>query len=264
MKIQGQIEPLEGLAALDAELKDSNEQLSRERESLDKKKQTSSELEAKLARDRQSIAEMEKLRNELMQELRQMSNQIEKSREKLARCRTEREANAAQREVEELRKLYRDREIEVEKLNALLDSGRGEVDNDREGARRASWASSARQRATPTRLLGEVGAKARGQGDVAQGVVAQVSAATLPALRAGPQAQGHARSRYTHDGTCSECHMRMPPMLFQQLLRSEDFEQCPSCAPHPLLSRPLSRPPVARPELGGAGRADLDRGSATR
>jgi predicted nucleic acid-binding Zn-ribbon protein len=34
----------------------------------------------------------------------------------------------------------------------------------------------------------------------------------------------------TIDGTCLACHMRLPPMLFQKLLRGEVFEQCPSCA----------------------------------
>jgi len=33
----------------------------------------------------------------------------------------------------------------------------------------------------------------------------------------------------TTDGTCSVCHMRLPPMLFQELTRENKFEQCPSC-----------------------------------
>jgi len=62
-----------------------------------------------------------------MGEVRQMSIQVERSREKLSRCRTEREANAAQREIEELRKLYRDREIEVEKLDGFLEQARTDM-----------------------------------------------------------------------------------------------------------------------------------------
>ena len=33
----------------------------------------------------------------------------------------------------------------------------------------------------------------------------------------------------TTDGTCSVCHMRLPPMLFQELTRENKLEQCPSC-----------------------------------
>jgi hypothetical protein len=61
---------------------------------------------------------MDKTRGELIQDVRNMSQQLEHSREKLSRSRTERESNAAQRELEELRKLVRDREDEIGKLTA--------------------------------------------------------------------------------------------------------------------------------------------------
>jgi len=34
----------------------------------------------------------------------------------------------------------------------------------------------------------------------------------------------------TIDGTCLACHMRLPPMLFQKLMRGDALDQCPSCA----------------------------------
>jgi len=57
----------------------------------------------------------------------------------------------------------------------------------------------------------------------------------------------------TTDGTCSACHMRLQPMLFQDLTRGNDFGQCPSCKP---ASSTIARPPrrtalLERPELGG-------------
>ena len=64
------------------------------------------ELEGRIAASRASVEQMERTRGELIQEARQISVQMERSREKLSRCRTEREANAAQREIEELRKIY--------------------------------------------------------------------------------------------------------------------------------------------------------------
>jgi len=114
MKLE--IEALESLAVLDAELRDLSEQHTQEEKILTDKKAQAKSLEERLSRGKQSIDEMEKTRGDLVGELRQMGMQVERSREKLSRCRTEREANAAQREVEELRKLYRDREIELEKL----------------------------------------------------------------------------------------------------------------------------------------------------
>ena len=128
MNMQVQIEALERLSVLDAELTLLHEELARERQALHDKKKYLEELDQKLGRARGSISEMERLRGDLIQETRQMSVQIEKSREKLSRCRTEREANAAQHEVEELRKLYRDREIEIDKLGVLVDQVCGEVE----------------------------------------------------------------------------------------------------------------------------------------
>ena len=47
---------------------------------------------------------------------------------------------------------------------------------------------------------------------------------------------------WTRDGTCSACNIRLQPMLFQKLLRAEEFGQCPSC------NRILYFKPEARPE----------------
>jgi predicted nucleic acid-binding Zn-ribbon protein len=34
---------------------------------------------------------------------------------------------------------------------------------------------------------------------------------------------------HTHDGVCAGCHIAVPPMMFQKMLRREEFEQCPNC-----------------------------------
>ena len=127
MTIQAQIDNLENLAALDVELKELRDAVNQERQGLDAKRATLASLEERLARSQKNSGDMDKMRGDLMGEVRQMSIQVERSREKLSRCRTEREANAAQREIEELRKLYRDREIEVEKLDGFLEQARADM-----------------------------------------------------------------------------------------------------------------------------------------
>jgi predicted nucleic acid-binding Zn-ribbon protein len=227
VKLQSEIDALERLSALDAEIKDLQDELSRERESLSKKRQSLQELEAKLERDRQSVEEMERMRNELMLELRQMSNQIERSREKLSRCRTEREANAAQREVEELRKLFRDREIEIERLNGLAEQARQGIETtttERDGI--ASELGET-EGATTTRL-GDVESSATAKEVARKEIVAQVTPQLYRRYELVRKRRGSAIASTT-DGTCSECHMRLPPMLYQQLRRGESFDQCPSC-----------------------------------
>lgn len=227
MTIQAQIEVLESLAAIDAELKELSDTLSQEREALDGKKSHLTELDGRLSRGEKSIEEMERTRNDLHAEVRQMGAQIEKSREKLSRCRTEREANAVQRELEELRKLYRDREVEIEKLDALIDQARAEV------------AQVSAERET---LAGELGAI---EGDVASrlgdteqrlaektaqrdGLVSKIQPALYRRYELVRKRRGTAIA-WTQDGTCSACHMRLQPMLFQKLTRGDELGQCPSC-----------------------------------
>jgi predicted nucleic acid-binding Zn-ribbon protein len=225
--IQAQIEVLEALAAVDAELKDLNDALTTERDGLRSKQSQLSSLDERFERGRKSVEEMEKTRNDFMTELRQMGQQVERSREKLSRCRTEREANAAQRELEELRKLLRDREQEIEKIEGLLTQARDE---------------SSKLSGERAELSGELGAS---QGDTLSRLeLAEREVAEKTAVRDGlaKKVEGALFRRYemirkrkgtaiahTTKGTCSACHMQLPPMLFQQLLRSESFTQCPSC-----------------------------------
>jgi predicted nucleic acid-binding Zn-ribbon protein len=225
--IQAQIEVLEALAAVDAELKELNDALTQERAALQGKQSSLSSLDERFERGKKSVEEMERMRNDLMGELRQMGMQVERSREKLSRCRTEREANAAQRELEELRKLYRDREQEVEKLETLIGNARQE---------------SAQLSAERAKLSGELGAT---QGDTmgrlaeSEQVVAEktrerealVKRVDVPLYRRYEMIRKRKGTAIAHTstGTCSACHMQLQPMLFQKLLRGTEFGQCPSC-----------------------------------
>ncbi len=227
MTILAQIEVLEALAAVDAELKELNDALTVEREGLHSKQSLLSSLDERFERGKKSVEEMEKMRNDLVGELRQMGLQVERSREKLSRCRTEREANAAQRELEELRKLYRDREQEIEKIEGLIGQARDE----------AGKLSSERER-----LSGELGASEgdiRGRLSVSEqaleektavrnGLVQRVEPALYRRYEMIRKRKGTAIA-HTYNGTCSACHMQLQPMLFQKLLRSDAFMQCPSC-----------------------------------
>lgn len=227
MTIQGQIENLENLAALDVELKELRDAVKQERQGLDAKRSTLASLEERLARSQKNSGDMDKLRGDLMGEVRQMSIQVERSREKLSRCRTEREANAAQREIEELRKLYRDREIEVEKLDGFLEQARVDMAQV-SGERDALLAELAAVEGDTVGRLAQGDAAVAEKEAIRAGLVANVPPSLYRRYEMIRGRRGTAIS-YTTDGTCSACHMRLPPMLFQGLTRENKFEQCPSC-----------------------------------
>jgi hypothetical protein len=218
---------LERLAALDAELASLAEQLAAERDSFDGKKTQLSELEANLKVTTGSIQEMEKARGDLIQEVRQMSLQIDRSREKMSRVRTEREANAAQRELEELRKLFRDREIEIEKLAGFIEQAKAAADTtttERDALLQEVGASES----DVTSHLGEVQSQMNDKQKNRQSLTEKLPPVLFRRYEMIRKRLGTAICS-TADGTCSECHMMLPPMMYQTLMRGQEFGQCPSC-----------------------------------
>lgn len=227
MNIEPQIAALEQLAVIDEELSKLDEELETERLALGEKRGHLEGLEQKLDSTEGSLREMERLRSELMAEARQMSLQMERSREKLGRSRTEREVNAAQREVEELRKLYKDREIEIQKLASLMDQARAESDAIQEQRESVSTDLGASAGDAETKM-GQLEIKAREARAKREGFVKQVPPVLYRRYEMIRKRRGSGLC-YTTAGTCSACHISLSPMLFQQLRRGEGFDQCPSC-----------------------------------
>jgi hypothetical protein len=227
LSIPEQIRALERLAQIDAELKGLQEQLAQERSTLDGLRSGIAKLDEKLAANRSAIATMERTRGELVQDVRNMTQQLEHSREKLLRSRTERESNAAQRELEELRKLVRDREDEIGKLATESESQRQQLE--------ATEADHGKLVAELSAREGDINLKVGEVSTKEQEKQAERAAAlkTLPAqlyrrydmIR---QKRGTAISQ-TSDGTCNACHMALPPQVFHRLRREPLLEQCPSC-----------------------------------
>ncbi len=187
---------------------------------------------------------MDKTRNELVSELRQMTQQIDRSREKLQRSRNERESNAAQREVEELRKLHRDREEDLERLNHAADAARGAID-DAEKKRSALSGELTGSADGITSSMGELEAeKASRSADRAR-VVARIPVVLYRRYESIRTRRPVAIAK-THDGTCLGCHLSVPPMMFQKMRRQEEFEQCPNCR-RILYYVPLDASPASGP-----------------
>lgn len=228
MSIPDQIRALEELAAIDAGLKTLDDQLTQERSTLEGLKASLKRLDDKLAVDRAQLATLEKLRNEHVGEVRTLMNQVEHSRDKMNRSRNERETNAAQRELEELRKLMRDREQEAgkvttegEALKQQIDTTDGEAATIREQLGSTEGSANARIAEVETNRNLEAQRREEAQKKLPPALYRKYE--TLRAKRGTGIAQ-------TTDGTCKACHMALPPQLFHRLRREPLLEQCPSCA----------------------------------
>ena len=226
MNLRAQIEALETLATLDASLSKLEAELQREGDVLSDKKSQIKKLEERFESTRVSVRDMDKTRGELMQDARHMSVQMERSREKLARCRTERELNATQREIEELRKLYRDRELEIEKINGLAEQARSEMDGA--NSERESLVGDLAKDHQVTNRLESLEKEVSLERERRKELVKVVPPVLYRRYEMVRKRRGSAVA-FTFQGTCSACHISLSPMMFQRMRRGEDFDQCPSC-----------------------------------
>ena len=227
MSIQEQIACLEELSALDEQIRVVDDVLNKDRSALSEKREEIARLEERIATDEQSISEMAKARADLVQEVRQVTTQVDKSREKLSRARNERETNAVTRELEELRRIQKDREEEIGKLQ-MLETQALKSKDEAEAARSEVWQQLESTEGATSKKLDEVeGDKASmlaRRKELAQKLPRQI----LSRYDMIRKRRGIAIAA-TSDGTCQACHMAVPPQLFQKILRLERLEQCPHC-----------------------------------
>ncbi|MEJ7727995.1 MAG: C4-type zinc ribbon domain-containing protein [Polyangiaceae bacterium] len=227
MSIRDQIAALEQLATVDVDIRRIEEELDKHRGGIEGMRSEVKTLDERLKGHRDSISEMEKTRGELHIELRQMVQQIERSREKLGRSRNERESNAAQRELEELRKLQRDREDEIERLNQLAEQAR--VSSEEATGKRTTISESLQgSSAGVAASIGELEEARAGRQAERTELVKKLPPILYRRYESIRTRRPYAVAR-TSDGTCNGCHISIPPMMFQKMLRQEEFEQCPNC-----------------------------------
>jgi predicted nucleic acid-binding Zn-ribbon protein len=247
VRIREQIAPLEELSSIDVELRRVEEALEKHEKGLSGMRSEVQGLEDRIKVDRETVAAMDRTRSDLMGEMRQMTSQIERSREKLGRSRNERESNAAQREVEELRKLHRDREEDLERLNTAADQAKAAIE-DADKKRSALSGELSGSADGITTSIGELSAQKAKLTDDRAKVVAQLPAALYRRYETVRTRRPVAIARTT-DGTCLGCHLSVPPMMFQKMRRQEEFEQCPHCR-RIIYYMPPEAPPASDPPRG--------------
>lgn len=247
MTIASQIEELETLAAIDADLALLEEEQAKEQAAISQKRERRDELTQRLVAVKASLSEMESSRGDVVAEIRQMNVQIERSREKMSRCRNEKESLAVQRELEELRRLGRDREIDSEKLAQLIEHARGDITGLADELNRIDTDLGTVEGPAKLRLA-ELEDRLKEKRSERKAVTAKMKPQTLSRYDLIRKRRGSAVASTTH-GTCSACHISIPPMMFQQLMRREQLGQCPQCN-RILYFRPASsaQPPDAAEE----------------
>jgi len=142
--------------------------------------------------------------------------------------------------------LHRDREEEIERLNSAVDSARKSIETTETKLRGIVAQVEGTSEGT-TRELGDLEAQRAARIKQREGVVKKLPTMLLRRYESVRTKRPYAIAA-THDGTCLGCHLTIPPMMFQKMLRQSEFEQCPHCR------RILYYlPPAARMTEGEAG-----------
>lgn len=222
-----QIRALEELAAMDTEVKALEEKLSEERGVLGGLRESLKKLEERLNADRATVGVADKQRSELQIDIRTMTQQIEHSREKLNRSRTERETQAAQRELEELRKLVRDREDEIQRIDGDTASVRAQLESTEAEHKSLSEELAAKEGDIEAKVA-QLEADRQNKGGGREAIVKRLPPALYRRYEMIRGRRGTAIAQ-TSDGTCNKCNMALPPQLYHRLRREPLIEQCPSC-----------------------------------
>ena len=243
MSIVEQIPQVEQLVGVDQEMRGLTEQMEKEKAEIGGAKTELAELKSRLGLDRESVTEMDRTRKELTIELRNMEKQIERSRERLSRSRNERESQAAERELDELRKLQRDRDEEIKKIVTLSDQARVSIE-----------AAEKREQELESEIAGSIEGATRSVAELQSRLDALTKDRTallaqLPKMFA--RRYESLRSRRPMpvaravNGVCMGCHIELPPMMYHEMLAQSRFEECPHC--HRII---YYSPPEAEPKDG--------------
>jgi predicted nucleic acid-binding Zn-ribbon protein len=246
LSIVDQIKALEELAAIDAEIRSLDDQITKERAQLSTSRAALAKLDEKLAQSRATLAGLDKQRSDSLIEVRNMNQQLEHSREKLNRSRTERESNAAQREIEELRKLIRDREDEVARVTGEADLLRKDLESTEAEHKKIADEIGATEGDTQARLGTSEGERSQ-RATLRDPVIKKLPITLFKKYEQIRLKRGTGIAQ-TSDGTCKACNMSLPPQLFHRLRREPMIEMCPSCNRLIYFVAPPDPPKKAAPE----------------
>jgi predicted nucleic acid-binding Zn-ribbon protein len=216
------------IAEIDAEALRSGTELREIPQRLAELDQTVKKLGELLEAERQELRDADALLSAQESEIQNQNQSLAKSKAKGARARTSREADAVERELEVIRRLTREREVERESLKAAITKRRGSVEkHEKEYTELLSFANEERERGEVrlAELRGKLEIVLAGRLELSEKLPRDVMKRydMVREKRAGVGAVP------VRNGICTGCNTSLPPNQNIAIHRGETFEQCPRC-----------------------------------
>jgi uncharacterized protein len=181
-----------------------------------------------LAAEKHDLADADRLLAAQDDELSNQNQALAKSKQKGAKARNMREADAVEREVETVRRLMKERETERETLKEAIAKRKVSVDKHEKELNEFQSYTSKEKEAGEQRV-----AELRQKLDeVLKGRAALVTKVPADVLRRYDMIRGKRQGlgvAFVKDNSCSGCFVVLTPQQVIGISRGEEFAQCPRC-----------------------------------
>lgn len=216
------------IAEIDADALRTDTELAEIPARLAELEQTVKKLGELLAAEKQELLDADKLVAQADEEIQSQSQNLAKSKAKGARARTSREADAAERELEVIRRQTKEREEERETLKAAIVKRRASVEkHEKEYAELQTFAAEERTRGDAR--LAELQALREGVLAGRRELADKIPKDVLKRYELIRDKRAGIGAVSVKAGICAGCHTSLRPQQSIAVTRGETFEQCPRC-----------------------------------
>jgi hypothetical protein len=216
------------LQGIDLELRKINEEKSSAPKNLEDLQEQLSSKEAELDELNERVTEIQKRKVDVEDEFELENIRLGKSQKKLSSLKTNREYQALQKEINEIKKTNTDREDEILAIMEEISSLQEQIEERNKQVkqyRKQIRAEKKRVQEVEERL----DAKIIDLTEERQAVSKDISSNLLSKYNFLKDRRDCVAVAAVTDGVCSACNMNIPPQLFNELLRDEKILTCPSC-----------------------------------
>ena len=227
--MQDELRALAKLAKMDMAAQEFDEELRSLPARIEEMKGDVQTLEMLLSQERAQVDEATRLKAERTSELQERNEALSRAKAKAGRARSLREADAAEREIEANRRAMTQLREDIAKLDATIEAKSSSLKERESQFEEARTMFSTEEAEAKARL--EVVETERGK--VTQGREALLD--SLPKrIRKRYQKLRSRGGKYLSvaiidNRACVSCQMSLPPQLFIEIQRGEDFHSCPQC-----------------------------------
>ena len=219
-------------------------------------------LELLLSREREQLAEATALDAERSTELQERRDALSRAKAKGAKARTLKEADAAEREVESNRRIIREREEELARIQATIEAKQSSLEERERQFEEARGLFREEEKAATTRIA-ELEAKRATVLDGRELLEAELPRTIMKRYERLKQARLREGNKYEvlavlAGETCTSCRVALPPQLFIEVMRGDDFFRCPSCKAFVVYEGLLQDDAEGVPAAGETAPADAD------